>query len=392
MFGALTNILALTVPQINILPEVTIAGPGVVKFDMKPYWEGLVNISTETTENYPTCSLHDRVRVAVSPTGAESFRNFNKTEPEVSSLCTPLPKQDNLESILELANEILLHTVNTVRVSPNNLARSRKTLEEQVKKPIDDFSEMAERYNDDAYANYRDTDKSVTYKDSKFIELKLITEIAKKISVGNCYQMSIVALFKAIEMGMWSTRVDLISINFGNHVIIVIGRELGSDPENYKTWGPTAVVVDTWANQIFKASDIETNLQVYLGTDSKTGVPRTKLFHPQEQQLEILSGNICSTRELLDFQKHDAWSLMANPNYSGIDPDRDEKKQVYLAIVQGLEEFHQTNVLEIKLAKAKTMLELCDKIPQVRYFQKIMLLRDQLAYFIELSQQWCNNS
>lgn len=49
--------------------------------------------------------------------------------------------------------------------------------------------------------------------------------------------------------------VELVTMENGNHAMLVIGRRKDSDPLNYKTWGDEAVFCDPWAKKIYSTSD-----------------------------------------------------------------------------------------------------------------------------------------
>jgi len=60
-----------------------------------------------------------------------------------------------------------------------------------------------------------------------------------------------------------------------DHVFVVIGRPKATDPTNYETWGPDAVVCDSWARRAYRAATLGVELEA-LGTISagqtKTGL------------------------------------------------------------------------------------------------------------------------
>lgn len=149
---------------------------------------------------------------------------------------------------------------------------------------------------------------------------------------------------------------------------LVLGRQPGSDPEDYKTWGPLAVVIDPWAAKVYPLSEVEKSLQDFIGVNEETGKPRLRPFNPEYQKLIVNFGNICSSHDI----------------------SRDD----YPEIVSKLEEFHQEEGLQEeglnnKVAKAKELYRLCSQKWEYKFSDKIQLLKAQVDHFIELmgSQQ-----
>lgn len=262
-----------------------------------------------------------------------------------------------------------------MRFSPNNIARSRTIIEDRMKKHdrvLNDFMGPTYRANsclgDSRLLTFQE---NVRQKGRDFTLYKISTEITKSNSIGNCGEMSQVAFFKALEIGLWNTRVDLVSIEPGGaHVLVVIGRKAESNPRDYTTWGPSAVVIDSWAGKVFKLSEAERNLYDYLRVNPRTGEPQTKLFDPKKQKLKILLKNVCEVEEIKSFMKN----LWMN----------EERRQFRDNFIHHLEEFHQTETLETKIIKANLLYELCNE-PWVSDFNIIKLLKEQLAHFLELN-------
>jgi len=50
-----------------------------------------------------------------------------------------------------------------------------------------------------------------------------------------------------------SVTVEMVYLD--SHHLLVIGRKLDSNPEDISTWGPDTVIVDLWAQDIYKAED-----------------------------------------------------------------------------------------------------------------------------------------
>ena len=308
-----------------------------------------------------------------------------------SSRLFKLRSGNDLESNLRLGFEVLLDTLHTVRISPNYLARSKEAIENQAKKSgviLRDFSEITHQLYCLHHSRefvFQETGRQEKLMQgraiSRFAQAKIVLAATNHIFMGNCAEMSIIALFKAMELGAWNSHVDVVSIEHGEHYVVVIGREFESDPEDYKTWGSSAVVVDSWAGNIFKLSEVETNLNDYLGGNLTTGEPTLRPFDPEKQTLSIYFGNIYSTKELINSKKPYVNSLdFGQPSPR---PLNAREHQLYDEAVAGLDRFHKAKTLSRKLTEAEKLSKLC-RHPEIRFFYPIKLLIDQIEYFIEL--------
>lgn len=310
-----------------------------------------------------------RERQSISLCQASHSNVQNQTE------SIQLSKDRGLASNLKLAGAILSDTLEAIHFSPNNLVRSRKIIEDRARKQgiiLNDLSELADPNCLDL-SRFGAQYESEGQKGSIFTLIKINAEFAKSTSIGNCGEMSAVALFKGMEKGIWNARLDYVYIPGGDHAIVVIGRDPESDPEDYRTWGSSAVVIDAWIGKIYKLSDIAEHFKDLINVDPKTGEPLLKPFDPEKQQLSVLVGNVCSKKELLDFKGH----TLMYPT----------EARFYDRIVQQLELFHQTEDLQTKLIKAKALVALCED-EQVENFSVVSLLKDQINHFIELYSKY----
>lgn len=275
-----------------------------------------------------------------------------------------------------IANKILKQTQKAVPFSSNNLDRSRKIIEEMANKKgihLDDYSELIDEFGKRLKKN-RDLNKKDYLKNlgSVFKEAKLGVKRTEKSGLGNCGEMTDLGLFKGMKKGIWATRLEIANIVNGDHAVMIIGREFGSDSCDYKTFGKTAVVADLWAGKIFRASEIENELRDFEYVDEKTGKPVLKLFNSEKQTLEIEFGNICFPDDIDEF----------------IDCYEISEEQVLLCcdVKYQLEKFHKEKESTKKLLKAIQIRKICQK-PEIYFLQKIILLRDQLKYFIKLNEK-----
>ena len=59
----------------------------------------------------------------------------------------------------------------------------------------------------------------------------------------------------------------------GDHCVVVIGRDLSTDPANYCIWNKDAVVADGWAGMAYPASQIPLYLKSYWNYNFSSDMP-----------------------------------------------------------------------------------------------------------------------
>lgn len=119
-----------------------------------------------------------------------------------------------------------------------------------------------------------------------------VVACSKKYSLGNCNELAFMALHY-LASKYPDYRSEVFSLSAGNHVFVVIGREVNSEIADIATWGENAMICDPWANTVFPASEYLTRLKGYAlesqgpfgnkilvntikDYDSKTFKPETK--------------------------------------------------------------------------------------------------------------------
>lgn len=300
-----------------------------------------------------------------------------------ASLNNPLKFTNSKENLLEfnflLAKELLVEVQKAIPFSPNNLHRSQKFIEEKAKNYgifFDNYISLnneAVKLLDEA----RDLTKNDYYHLKKYCshykQYKNIYNIATDRPIGNCGEMSIFALFKGINKGIWNIHLSMATITPGNHEVLVIGREPGSNPSDYKTWGSSAVILDSWAGKIFKASDLEIHLEDFSGVDNKTGKPYMKPFDPKKQKLKIRVENIYTRHDLIRYIEKTSMT--------------EDQIQIYYTIADQLDNFHLTDEMQKKLKIAKLITRICNS-QEIGFLKNRILgeLKDQIKYFIKLNK------
>jgi hypothetical protein len=86
-----------------------------------------------------------------------------------------------------------------------------------------------------------------------FEYLEITVKYTQLYGVGNCGEFGLVALYETIKRDI-SVSAEVFSIENGDHVFLVIGRDPDSDPHDYTTWGENAVICDAWSGEVYPAS------------------------------------------------------------------------------------------------------------------------------------------
>lgn len=97
----------------------------------------------------------------------------------------------------------------------------------------------------------------------------------KKFSLGNCGEYSFLALNYLRKQDVHLA--EQFCIQGDDHAFVVIGRDVGSLENDPKTWGPSAVICDPWADKVYSASDIMSNILCFK---RENGVNQTYPFDP----------------------------------------------------------------------------------------------------------------
>ncbi len=104
--------------------------------------------------------------------------------------------------------------------------------------------------------------------------------LAKERKIGNCGEKAYVAL------EFLKVPAELFYIGNGDHAIVVIGRKPNSNPKDYTTWGPDAVVCDPWAKKCYFAREIPEQLNnLFRVTEGERRINQLESFHPHHHYL-----------------------------------------------------------------------------------------------------------
>ncbi|WP_392538659.1 hypothetical protein [Legionella sp. 227] len=86
-------------------------------------------------------------------------------------------------------------------------------------------------------------------------EFHFTIQQCKKFSLGNCYEMALMALDYVLQHASPSVNAEVYEIEGGDHAFLVVGRKKNSHPKQPETWGEDAVICDPWSNEVYPASE-----------------------------------------------------------------------------------------------------------------------------------------
>jgi hypothetical protein len=214
-----------------------------------------------------------------------------------SKLFSNNKNHENLLNNMRLANDIYNHVSDSILFSSNYPERSAT-----VRGKEGFFDTMALNIAiGDSVDLIRESWKAQIEQEGvvdRFERALRTAAIAEKFMVGNCGEMTCVGLKYAYENQV-PQRVEVFGIEGGDHVFLVIGRSIWSDPKDPRTWGPSAVICDSWSEtaSVYPASEFKERLMNYISAD-----------------LNIENGRVVTQLEPFDPSKH---SLRPHLEYPG---------------------------------------------------------------------------
>lgn len=105
----------------------------------------------------------------------------------------------------------------------------------------------------------------------KYQQFHRTIEICKKLSLGNCYEMALMALDYVLRFAPPSVYAEVYLIEGGDHVFLVLGREKNSTASKPETWGKEAYICDPWSDRIYPASEYLTQTKAYRFSPKLSG-------------------------------------------------------------------------------------------------------------------------
>lgn len=275
--------------------------------------------------------------------------------------------QGEVKSVTFRAAEKALNKSNKLQFSSfNNLARSKifpgNTADQQ-----DEYTRIWRQLHSQIQAQRAQILKQIKTltAPNNFKKAYLEATTAKKTLLGNCYEMCCYCLFYLMDR--IEEKIDIYVIHKADHVFIVIGRDINSDPDDYTTWGKQAMVCDPWSATIFPAAEMPQRLYGSNGTGEKGPVSLIP-FDPQIYKLEIFVSNFYSPREF--------------------DTLTDTVNNVFaIHLSKLLNQFHNVSLEQEKIEIAKKIIlrtRLYEQMPPLTMDEIVFsTLYSQMKYFVE---------
>ena len=134
--------------------------------------------------------------------------------------------------------------------------------------------------------------------------LQQVARYALKAKVGNCEELSAVALFQLNQI-KHAPMGELYRIHQGDHCVLVIDRPTTSHPFNWRSWDKQTVICDAWSGDTFPATEIPMRLVNGVGftNASLKYVSFTSSFNPNYHQLRPLTERIIARSERIAEQQ-----------------------------------------------------------------------------------------
>lgn len=179
---------------------------------------------------------------------------------------------------LSIGKNIIQHVQAIVWYSANHMQRARVLgycKEDHIKQQMEEVISKTSLHQEQA-------------DNSDDISVKL----AKSSHIGNCLEMALVGYRYAKDV-FSDDQVDVFCIHEGDHVFLVIGRGLGEEPSDYKSWELGAVVCDPWSGSCYPAVKIDQFLMDLKKVDcsNEISIPIVAPFDPTYQSLKLFKCN-----------------------------------------------------------------------------------------------------
>lgn len=117
--------------------------------------------------------------------------------------------------------------------------------------------------------------------------------ITSKYSLGNCHEMACQAMDYLLTVNAdESIRAEIFTIEGerGDHMFLVIGRDVKSDENDPSKWGDSVVICDPWSDAVYPAYEYKTKLKTFYREYHPDGTITNKLldYDPLKHRLIVL--------------------------------------------------------------------------------------------------------
>ena len=93
---------------------------------------------------------------------------------------------------------------------------------------------------------------------------------------GQCDHMAAAVIAKALQDPNWKSGLEL--VGNGGHAFVIAGRKPGSELRDPRTWGPNAMIIDAWLNNLGVAKSYEGRLFGGLVTRTEEMIQQLNAF------------------------------------------------------------------------------------------------------------------
>ncbi|KTD45686.1 hypothetical protein Lrub_2483 [Legionella rubrilucens] len=108
-----------------------------------------------------------------------------------------------------------------------------------------------------------------------------VTELCKKYSLGNCFELSLLSL-EYLVMNEPDVRAEVFTLSGGDHTFLVVGRNPASPLHSPETWGKNAFFCDPWANKVYPAHKYPIHLRNHYSTSYLNNTKGDCLNHTEK--------------------------------------------------------------------------------------------------------------
>ncbi|MCO5170930.1 MAG: carboxypeptidase-like regulatory domain-containing protein [Planctomycetes bacterium] len=116
---------------------------------------------------------------------------------------------------------------------------------------------------------------SLTAPGPNYTLIRQIARIAREHAAGNCGEKAAYAAIACAARGVHP--VEQFQLQRADHSFCVVGRAPRSSCADPRAWGPEAVIVDPWAEEVYPAVEVNQHLQHFKGKHEGLGAPPTKI-------------------------------------------------------------------------------------------------------------------
>jgi hypothetical protein len=123
-----------------------------------------------------------------------------------------------------------------------------------------------------------------TNDEKQIAKLELIEAFVKTHKQGRCWEYSYLVLNTLRKLGV-KVPIEIMHLHRGDHVFVVLGRDLKSDFHDYTKWGPQAVVIDAQNGQVYPAAEIPQKMHAFKFYRNHQQMPSKIILIPYDKKI-----------------------------------------------------------------------------------------------------------